>query len=196
MPDKEMAINPGRVFGALSGAACKDPAFGLEAVWIDAGQRDHAQTLGYTVVDPSTVVATHLSHILQNNAHELFGYEEAQQLLDNLGKTAPKLVEDLTPKTLPLGVIVKVLQNLLLEKISIRDMRSIAETLAEYGVKSQDPDILTSAVRATLGRSIVHDISWRPVGDTCDYAGFWCWNRYCIDHCRRQAMAAPVWSRG
>ena len=159
MPEKEMAINPGRVFGALTGAPCKDPAFGLDAVWIESTQRDHAQTLGYTVVDPSTVVATHLSHILQSNAHELFGYEEAQQLLDNLSKVVPKLVEDLMPKALPLGVIVKVLQNLLLEKISIRDMRSIAETLAEYGVKSQDPDILTSAVRATLGRSIVHDIS-------------------------------------
>jgi flagellar biosynthesis protein FlhA len=159
MPDKEMAINPGRVFGTLSGTSCKDPAFGLEAVWIEPGQRDHAQTLGYTVVDPSTVIATHLSHILQNHAHELFGYEETQQLLDNLSKFAPKLVEDLTPKTLPLGIIVKVLQNLLLEKISIRDIRSIAETLAEYGVRSQDPDVLTSAVRACLGRSIVHDIS-------------------------------------
>jgi flagellar biosynthesis protein FlhA len=159
MPDKEMAINPGRVFGSLSGVACKDPAFGLEAVWIDSGQRDHAQTLGYTVVDPSTVIATHLSHILQTNAHELFGYEEAQQLLDNLSKLVPKLVEDLVPKTLPLGVVVKVLQNLLLERISIRDMRTIAETLAEYGSKSQDPDILTSTVRVALGRSIVHDIS-------------------------------------
>jgi flagellar biosynthesis protein FlhA len=159
LPDKEMAINPGRVFGALQGTPCKDPAFGLEAVWIDSGQRDHAQTLGYTVVDPSTVIATHLSHLLQNNAHELFGYEEAQQLLDNLGKLAPKLIEDLTPKTLPLGLIVKVLQNLLSEKISIRDMRTIAETLAEYGGKSQDPDILTSAVRVALGRSIIQDIS-------------------------------------
>lgn len=159
MPEKEMAINPGRVFGNLTGSACKDPAFGLEAVWIDSSQRDHAQTLGYTVVDPSTVVATHLSNILQNNAHELFGYEEAQQLLDNLSKIAPKLVEDLSPKTLPLGVVVKVLQNLLMERISIRDMRSIAETLAEYGSKSQDPDILTTAVRTALGRSIIHDIN-------------------------------------
>lgn len=159
MPDKEMAINPGRVFGTLQGNACKDPAFGLDAVWIESSQRDHAQTLGYTVVDPGTVVATHLSHILQSNAHELFGYEEAQQLLDNLSKVAPKLAEDLVPKILPLGIVVKVLQNLLQERVSIRDMRSIAETLAEYGVKSQDPDILTSAVRAALGRSIVHDIN-------------------------------------
>ncbi|TPQ25018.1 flagellar biosynthesis protein FlhA [Methylomonas koyamae] len=159
MPEKEMAINPGRVFGSLPGSPCKDPAFGLDAVWIDGNQKDQAQTLGYTVVDPSTVVATHLSHVLQSNAHELFGYEEAQQLLDNLAKLAPKLVEDLVPKTLPLGVLVKVLQNLLQERVSIRDMRTIAETLAEYGVKSQDPDILTSAVRASLGRSIVHEIN-------------------------------------
>ncbi|ATG88825.1 flagellar biosynthesis protein FlhA [Methylomonas koyamae] len=159
MPEKEMAINPGRVFGNLPGTPCRDPAFGLDAVWIDSIQKDQAQTLGYTVVDPSTVVATHLSHILQTNAHELFGYEEAQQLLDNLAKLAPKLVEDLVPKTLPLGVLVKVLQNLLQERVSIRDMRTIAETLAEYGVKSQDPDILTSAVRAALGRSIVHEIN-------------------------------------
>ena len=159
MPEKEMAINPGRVFGNIQGIVCKDPVFGLAAVWIDSIQRDQAQTLGYTVVDPSTVIATHISHILQANAHELFGYEEAQQLINNLSKQAPKLVEDLMPKTLPLGVVVKVLQNLLLERISIRDMRSIAETLAEYGTKSQDPDILTSAVRVALGRSIVHDIS-------------------------------------
>lgn len=159
MPEKEMAINPGRVFGSLQGMACKDPAFGLEAVWIETAQRDHAQTLGYTVVDPGTVVATHLSHILQSNAHELLGYEEVQQLLDNLSRVAPKLVEDLVPKTLPLGVVAKVLQNLLLERISIRDIKTIAETLADYGSKSQDPDVLTSAVRSSLGRAIVHEIN-------------------------------------
>ena len=158
-PDMELAINPGQVFGELSGQQCKDPAFGLDAVWIDPSLKDHAQTLGYTVVDPSTVVATHLSHLLQEHAYELFGYEEAQQILDNLAKVAPKLVEDLVPKTLPLGVVVKVLQNLLQEGISIRDIRTIAETLAEYGAKSQDPDMLTSAVRAALGRSIVHEIN-------------------------------------
>ncbi|MGR9088880.1 MAG: flagellar biosynthesis protein FlhA, partial [Gammaproteobacteria bacterium] len=159
MPEMEMAINPGRVFGTLKGRECRDPAFGLEAVWIEPSQKDYAQTLGYTVVDPGTVIATHLSHILQTHAHELFGYEETQQLLENLSKSAPKLVEDLVPKTLPLGVVVKVLQNLLHEHVSIRDMRTIVETLAEYGVKSQDPDILTSAVRVSLGRSIVHEIS-------------------------------------
>ncbi|HEY8036511.1 MAG TPA: flagellar biosynthesis protein FlhA [Methylobacter sp.] len=159
MPDMEMAINPGRVFGTLKGTACQDPAFGLEAVWIEPSQKDHAQTLGYTVVDPGTVVATHLSHLLQSHAHELFGYEEAHKILDNLAKTAPKLVEDLVPKTLPLGVVVKVLQNLLQERVPIRDMRSIVETLAEYGLRSQDPDILTSAVRSALGRLIIHEIS-------------------------------------
>ena len=159
MPDMEMAINPGRVFGTLKGNACKDPAFGLDAVWIEPSQKDHAQTLGYTVVDPGTVVATHLSHLLQSHAHELFGYEEAHKILDNLAKSAPKLVEDLVPKTMALGVVVKVLQNLLQEHVPIRDMRSIVETLAEYGLKSQDPDILTSAVRASLGRLIIHEIS-------------------------------------
>jgi flagellar biosynthesis protein FlhA len=159
MPNMEMAINPGRVFGTLKGNACKDPAFGLDAVWIEPNQKEHAQTLGYTVVDPGTVVATHLSHLLQSHAHELFGYEEAHKILDNLAKSAPKLVEDLVPKTLPLGVVVKVLQNLLQEHVPIRDMRSIVETLAEYGLRSQDPDILTSAVRASLGRLIIHEIS-------------------------------------
>lgn len=159
MPEMEMAINPGRVFGSLPGKACKDPAFGLEAVWIEPSQKDHAQTLGYTVVDPGTVVATHLSHLLQSHAHELLGYEETQKILENLAKSAPKLVEDLVPKTLPLGVVAKVLQNLLQERVPIRDMRTIAETLAEYGAKSQDPDILTSAVRAALGRLIIHEIS-------------------------------------
>jgi flagellar biosynthesis protein FlhA len=114
--------------------------------------------MGYTVVDSGTVVATHLSHLLHSHSHELLGYEEAQRMLDNLAKTAPKLVEDLVPKTLPLGIVVKVLQNLLLEQVPIRDMRTIAETLAEYGAKSQDTDILTSAVRTSLGRLIIHEI--------------------------------------
>ncbi|MCK5888754.1 MAG: flagellar biosynthesis protein FlhA [Methylococcales bacterium] len=158
-PDKEMAINPGQVFGSLQGEMTEDPAFGLEAVWIDGSQKDQAQTLGYTVVDASTVLATHLSHILHTHAHELLGYEEAQNLLNNLSQSAPKLVEDLVPKTLALGVVVKVLQNLLRDGVSVRDMRTIAETLAEYGTKSQDPDILTSAVRASLGRLIIHSIN-------------------------------------
>ena len=158
-PELEMAINPGRVFGQLQGIEGKDPAFGLEAVWIKPEQKDQAQTLGYTVVDTSTVVATHMSHAIQSHAHELFGHEEGQQLLDSLAKIAPKLVEGLVPKILPLGVVVKVLQNLLQEQISIRDIRSIAETLAEFGPRSQDPGALTSAVRVALGRSIVQKIN-------------------------------------
>jgi flagellar biosynthesis protein FlhA len=157
-PDRDMAINPGKVFGELQGASTTDPAFGLEAVWIDPGQRDHAQTLGYTVVDASTVVATHLSEILQRHAHELLGHEEVQQLLDNLGRVAPKLVEDLVPKLLPLSVVLKVLQNLLAEGVSIRDIRTIAETLAEQAPESQDAVVLTAAVRIALSRSIVQQL--------------------------------------
>ena len=158
-PDKELAINPGKVFGKLKGIGTHDPAFGLEAVWIDAGQRDEAQTLGYTVVDASTVVATHLSHLLQQHAHELLGHEGAQQLLDMLAKTSPKLVETLVPKTLSLGVVVKVLQNLLEEGVPVRDMRTIAETLAEAGTRSQDPDTLTTAMRIALSRVIYQKIN-------------------------------------
>jgi len=157
--DRELALNPGQVFGTLQGSECRDPAFGLEAVWIDAGQKEHAQTLGYTVVDPSTVVATHLSHILQSHAHELLGREEVQHLLDNLAKKAPKLVEELVPNALPLGVVLKVLQNLLSENVAIRDIRTIAETLADYAPQSQDPVFLTGVVRAALGRSILQNVA-------------------------------------
>ena len=157
-PDKEMAINPGTVYGELQGIKGIDPAFGLEAVWIDPNQRDHAQTLGYTVVDAATVVATHLSQLLQEHSYDLIGYEEVQQMLDKLAEDSPKLVEDLVPKTLSLGTIVKVLQSLLKEAVPIRDMRSIAETLADNGTRSQDPDELTSYVRVALGRSIIQNI--------------------------------------
>ncbi len=158
-PEREMAINPGQVFGQLQGVKTKDPAFGLDAVWIDPNQREHAQGLGYTVVDASTVVATHLSQIVQDHAHELLGREEVQQLIDKLTKLAPKLAEELVPKALPLGVVVKVFQNLLEEKIPLRDVRSIAETLADHAPRSQDPGVLTAAVRAALGRSIVQQIN-------------------------------------
>jgi flagellar biosynthesis protein FlhA len=157
-PGRDMAINPGTVYGELIGTATKDPAFGLEAIWIDPAQRDHAQTLGYTVVDASTVIATHLSQLLQDNAHELIGHEEVQELIEVLKRSAPKLVDSLTPKILELGVIVKVLQNLLQERIPIRDLRTIAETLAEQGVRSQDAGILTAHVRISLGRLIVQNI--------------------------------------
>ena len=158
-PDRELAINPGRVFGTLQGIETRDPAFGLEAVWISPSERDNAQTLGYTVVDASTVVATHLSELLQNHAHELIGHEEVQQLLDVLSKNAPKLIEDLVPKTLSIGIILKVLQNLLEERIPVKDMRTIAETLAEAGARSQDPGALTAAVRVSLGRSIIQHLN-------------------------------------
>ncbi|MBL1277746.1 MAG: flagellar biosynthesis protein FlhA [Ectothiorhodospiraceae bacterium] len=158
-PEKDMAINPGQVFGSIPGQATKDPAFGLDAVWIDVAQHDQAQSLGYTVVDASTVVATHLSHILQEHADELLGHEEVQQLLDKLSKSAPKLVEDLVPKQLSLATVLKVLQSLLQEKIPIRDMRTIAETLAEHAPMSQDAGVLTAASRVALGRSIVQQIS-------------------------------------
>lgn len=158
-PDKELAINPGQVFGDIKGIPGKDPAFGLDAVWIDESQREQAQTLGYTVVDASTVIATHLSQLMQDNAAELLGHEEVEQLMKVLAKTAPKLVENLIPDTLPLGTMVKVLQNLLREGVPIRDIRTIAETLADYGVRSQDPAALTVAVRVALARMIVQNIN-------------------------------------
>jgi flagellar biosynthesis protein FlhA len=157
-PDRELAINPGQVFGELQGVATKDPTFGLDAVWIDPEQKDHAQTLGYTVVDASTVVATHLSEILQNHAFELLGHDETQQLLDMLGRGAPKLVEDLVPKALSLSVVTKILQNLLTEHVPIRDFRTIAETLAEQSQRTQDPTALTAAVRVALSRGIVQQL--------------------------------------
>jgi flagellar biosynthesis protein FlhA len=157
--DKELAINPGQVFGKVEGVRTTDPAFGLESYWIEPAQREEAQMLGFTVVDPATVVATHLSQVLQNHAHELLGHEETQQLLERLAVSAPKLVEELTPKTLPMSVIARVLQNLLEERISVRNIRKIAETLAEQGGKSQDPEVLSAAVRVALGRSIVQSVA-------------------------------------
>ncbi|MBV8158596.1 MAG: FHIPEP family type III secretion protein, partial [Dyella sp.] len=127
--------------------------------WIEPVQRETAQSLGYTVVDPATVVATHLSHILQSHAHELLGHQDVQQLLDRLAQTTPKLVEDLVPKRLSLGVVVKVMQNLLAERVPIRNMRSIVESLAEHAGQSQDPGALTAAVRVALGRQIVQEIT-------------------------------------
>jgi flagellar biosynthesis protein FlhA len=157
-PDRDLAINPGQVHGELSGIDTVDPAFRLPAVWIEPSLREYAQTLGYTVVDTSTVIATHLNQVLLSHAHELLGHEEAQELLDRLTKTAPRLAQDLVPKILSLRVVVKVLQNLLAEGVPIRDMRTTAETLAEHAIKNQDPDFLTTAVRVALGRIIVQNI--------------------------------------
>ncbi len=158
-PDRELALDPGSALGPLEGIAGKDPAFGLDATWIQPHQRAQAETMGYTVVDPATVVATHLSHLIREHAPELLGHEEVQHLLANLGKSAPKLVEDLTPKALPLSAVVRVLQNLLVERIPIRQLRKIAEALVEHAPMSQDPATLTAAVRTALGRFIVQEIA-------------------------------------
>jgi flagellar biosynthesis protein FlhA len=158
-PDRDLAINPGRVFGKVSGVETTDPAFGMEAVWIEPGARDHAQTLGYTVVDPSTVIATHLSHLIQSHAHELLGHEEVQQLLNNLAKTAPKMIEDLVPRIIPMSTVVRVLQGLLAERVPVRNMRTIIETLAEHAPRTQDPAQLQAHVRVSLGRQIVQDLA-------------------------------------
>jgi len=156
---KEMAINPGQVFGTLNGVATRDPAFGLEALWIEPSQRDEAQAMGYTVVDCSTVIATHLSELLKQHAHELLGHDEVQQLLELLAKSSPKLVENLVPGTLSLSVVLKVMQNLLEENIPIKDVRTIAESLAENAVKSQEADVLTAQARVALSRTIYQQIN-------------------------------------
>ncbi|GGX00993.1 flagellar biosynthesis protein FlhA [Undibacterium macrobrachii] len=153
-----LAIDPGMVSGTLPGVPTTDPAFGLPAVWIDASMREQAQAMGYTVVDAGTVIATHLNHLITSNAAELLGRHEVQQLLDHLAKESPKMIEDLTPRLLPLSVIQKVLQNLLIEGVHIRDMRSIVETLSEYGNHTQDVNELTAQVRVVLGRAIVQQI--------------------------------------
>ena len=153
-----LAINPGMASGTLPGQQTVDPAFGLPAVWIEAGLRDEAQNLGYTVVDAGTVVATHLNHLITTHASELLGRMEVQALLDHLGKESPKLVEDLVPKVVSLSTLQKVLQNLLLEGVHIRDMRSIIETLSEHAGQTQDPTELTAQVRIALGRAIVQQL--------------------------------------
>lgn len=153
-----LAIDPGNITATLPGVATRDPAFGLPAVWIESELRDQAQALGYTVVDPGTVIATHLNHLVTQHAAELLGRQETQSLLDHLGKSAPKLVEDLVPKMLSLSTVQKILQNLLIEGVAIRDMRSIIDTLLEDAARVQDPSELTALVRVALGRSIVQQI--------------------------------------
>ena len=153
-----LAINPGMAQGNLPGTPTTDPAFGLPATWIDAGLRDQAQAMGYTVVDAGTVIATHMNHLITTHAAELLGRQEVQQLLDHLSKESPKLVEDLVPKVVPLSTLQKVLQNLLAEGVHIRDMRTIIEVLSEYGPTVQDPNELTAQVRIALGRAIVQQI--------------------------------------
>jgi len=155
---REMAINPGHVHGKIEGIPTVEPAFGLEATWIEASQRDYARTLGYTVVDAATAIATHLNTLLRNNASELLSHDETQQLLDKVAGRSPKLVEDLVPGKLPLATITKVLQNILDESVSVRDMRTIIEVLSTESGNTQNADELTAAVRPRLGRMIVQSL--------------------------------------
>ncbi|MFT6406239.1 MAG: flagellar biosynthesis protein FlhA, partial [Marinomonas primoryensis] len=158
-PDKDLAIDPGQVFGTIDGIAGKDPSFGLDAVWIDPKKRDQAQTFGYTVVDVSTVVATHINQIMHKHAYELIGHDEVQQLLSLLKQYNPKLAEELVPNTVPLSVLLKVLQNLLIEGVPLRDMRTISESIMGVQPKTQDPMILTAAVRTSLSRLIIQTLA-------------------------------------
>jgi len=155
---KEMAINPGQVHGTVEGTPTKEPAFGLDAIWIDPSQRDYARTLGYTVVDAATAIATHLNTLLRGSASELLSHDETQQLLDKVADRSPKLVEDLVPGKLPLATITKVLQNILDEGVSVRDMRTIIEVLSTESSNTQNADDLTAAVRPRLGRMIVQGL--------------------------------------
>ena len=149
-----LAIDPGNAQPGLEGAETQDPAFGLPALWIDDTQKEKAQVMGYTVVNHSAVVATHITEIVRSHSNELFGRQEVQALLDKLAKSQPKLVEELVPNLLTLGGVQKVLNNLLLERVSIRDIQSIVETLADYSMVTKDTDMLTEYVRATLARQI------------------------------------------
>ena len=156
--DKELAINPGQVFGEVPGKVTKDPTFGLDAVWISPADREQAQALGYTVVDSSTVVATHVSQVIQDFSDKLLGHDEVQKLIDKLKESSPKLVEELIPDKLSLGLLVRVLQNLLMESVAIKDLRTILESLTEIATIEQNPAMLTIHVRAALGRSIVQSL--------------------------------------
>lgn len=157
-PERELAINPGQVFGSIDGIATTDPAFGLEAFWIDPNEKDRAQTLGYTVVDASTVVATHLNQKLQRHAHELIGHEDVQKLVDRLAQTSPKLAEELVPGIVTISQLLSVLQSLLREQVPVRDLRSIAESLAHDATDSQDTAIMVAKARLALSRLIVQNI--------------------------------------
>lgn len=159
LPDRELAINPGQVFGEVDGVPAKDPSFGLDALWIDPSNRESAQTAGYTVVDCSTVVATHLSQILKNNAAKLVGQDDVQQLLDRLKQNSPKLVENLVPGVMSLADVTRVIHSLLEEGVPIRDMRTIAETLSLQRGSDKSPDELVSLVRVALGPSIFQSVT-------------------------------------
>ncbi|MFM7274340.1 MAG: FHIPEP family type III secretion protein, partial [Gammaproteobacteria bacterium] len=158
-PDRELAINPGQVFGKLEGIECRDPAFGLDAVWIDRGQRDRAQTLGYTVVDASTVVATHLNQLMLENVEHLLGHEEVDQIVQKLARLSPKLAEELVPGTVTVNQLLGVLKALLAEGVPIRDIRSIAEAIATQAARGKDTGALVAAVRVALSRTIFHALA-------------------------------------
>ena len=156
---KELAINPGQVLEEVDGIKTQDPAFGLEAVWINEGDKEYAQAVGYTVVDPSTVIATHLNSILRANADEFMTFDIAQEMLDRIGEQSPKMLEELIPEQLPLSSFVKILQNLLAEGVPLRDMRTLLETVSEGVANTKDPEALTAMVRIRLGRLIVQEAS-------------------------------------
>lgn len=159
LPGHFMAMDPGIVTETIKGIPTKEPAFGLDAIWITEDKKERAQMAGYTVVDCTTVIATHISEIIKQHAHELIGRQEVQNLLDNLAKTYPKLVEEIVPTIVSLGTIMRVLQNLLREGISIRDLRTILETMADWAVSTQDPEVLTEYVRHALARTISADLA-------------------------------------
>ncbi|ALM54286.1 flagellar biosynthesis protein FlhA [Halomonas huangheensis] len=168
-PGRWLAIDPGHVSGELDGTPTQDPAFGLPAVWIDTSQREQAQVYGYTVVDASTVVATHLNHLLHRHAPEMLGRQEVQKLLDKLGEEQKSLVEEVVPKAIPLTTFTRILQQLLDEDVSIRDLRTILDTLAEHAPHQQDPTELTSLVRIALGRAITQQ--WFAGQETLNVMG-------------------------
>ncbi|MYL24658.1 flagellar biosynthesis protein FlhA [Halomonas alkaliantarctica] len=168
-PGKWLAIDPGQVSGELQGTPTQDPAFGLPAVWIDGNQREHAQVYGYTVVDASTVIATHLNHLLHRHSPEMLGRAEVQKLLDKLSDEQKSLVEEVVPKAISLTVLQRILQNLLDEDVSIRDMRTILDTLAEYAPQQQDANELTALVRVALGRAITQQ--WFAGQETLNVMG-------------------------
>ena len=156
---RELAINPGKVYGSIPGEKTREPAFGLEAVWIEPIQRDQARALGYTVVDPSTAIATHMNKVLRESAAELLSHDETQKLLDKLAAKYPKMVEELVPGKLSLGVVTRILQGLLQESVPIRDMRTVVEALTDASARSQDPEQLTALIRPKLGRMIVQSLT-------------------------------------
>lgn len=191
-PGRWLAINPGTAAGTLPGEQTTDPAFGLAAIWIESALKEQAQIQGYTVVEASTVVATHLNHLIGQFSAELFGRQEAQQLLDRVTQEMPKLTEDLVPGVLTLTTLHKVLQNLLDEKVPIRDMRTILETLAEHAPLQSDPHELTAVVRVALGRAITQQ--WFPgTGEVQVIGSTRRWNVCCFRRCRAVAGWSRVW---